>query len=96
MNKLPVIQPILHFEALRKEARVLLRVLLRNDSVPEKYRQFGPVDVAARLSDAQYMVARRYGFKSWSALKARIAPRFHTSPNMVPQSNNPDPKHRFE
>jgi hypothetical protein len=45
----------------------------------ERYRQFGATDVfPVRLPDAQYMVARHYGFKSWVALTA-----FLTSQTLV-------------
>jgi hypothetical protein len=62
------------FETVQKEARRLLHKLQRNDArASERYHQFDAVDVLpARLSDAQYLVARRYGFKSWAALKAFI------------------------
>jgi len=60
------------FSAAQKEARTLLRSLQRRDPVAAgKYNTFDAFDVApARLADAQYLVARRYGFKSWAALKS--------------------------
>jgi len=66
-----------NFEAAQKEARKLLRNLQRKDArSAELYRQFDAIDVLpARLSDAQYLVARRYGFGSWLALKAFLTSR---------------------
>ena len=60
------------FSAAQKEAKALLRSLQRRDPVAaERYRAFDAIDVAPwRLADAQYLVSRRYGFKSWAALKS--------------------------
>jgi hypothetical protein len=66
------LQPLmLDFSAAQKEARALLRSLQKRDPVAERYSAFDAFDVApTRLADAQYLVARRYGFKSWAALKS--------------------------
>jgi hypothetical protein len=60
------------FSAAEKEARALLRSLQRRDLVAAgRYGAFDAFDVSpTRLADAQYLVARRYGFKSWAALKS--------------------------
>jgi hypothetical protein len=60
------------FSAAEKEARALLRSIQRRDLVAAgRYSAFDAFDVSpARLADAQYLVARRYGFKSWAALKS--------------------------
>jgi hypothetical protein len=64
-----------NFEAMQKEARTLLRALQRNDvAAAERYR---PSDVLestshVRLADAQYVIARCYGFRSWASLKDRL------------------------
>jgi hypothetical protein len=60
------------FSAAQKEAKALLRSLQRRDPVPAgRYSTCDESDVSPRrLSDAQYLVARRYGFKSWAALKS--------------------------
>jgi hypothetical protein len=60
------------FSAAQKEARTLLHSLQRRDLVAAgRYSAFDAFDVApTRLTDAQYLVARRYGFKSWAALKS--------------------------
>jgi hypothetical protein len=62
------------FSAAQKEARALLRSLQRRDPVATgRYQEFDAFDVSpTRLADAQYLVARRYGFKSWAALKSRL------------------------
>lgn len=58
--------------AAEKEARALLRSLQRRDpAAAGRYSAFDAADVSpTRLADAQYLVARRYGFKSWAALKS--------------------------
>ena len=64
-----------NFEAIQKEARTLLHALQRNDvAAVERYR---PSDILestshVRLADAQYVIARRYGFRSWANLKDRL------------------------
>src|ERR1700741_374412 len=60
------------FWATEKEARALLRSLQRRDlAAAGRYAAFDAFDVSpTRLADAQYLVARRYGFKSWAALKS--------------------------
>jgi hypothetical protein len=65
-------------QAIKKEARGLLRALQRNDFATTRlYRHSGVVEgnSHARLADAQYIVARRYGFKSWATLKDSLSPR---------------------
>ena len=66
-------QPLMSdFSAAQKEARALLCSLQRRDPLAAgRYSAFDIFDVPpARLADAQYFVARRYGFKSWAALKS--------------------------
>ena len=63
------------FESLQKEARRLLRALKSRDAAAaERYRtaEFLDSSFHARLADAQYMIARRYGFRSWASLKDRL------------------------
>lgn len=63
------------FEDIRKEARELLRDLRRWD-VAAIRRQYSLDCEAgkfpARLADAQYIVAREYGYRSWQNLKQRL------------------------
>jgi hypothetical protein len=62
-------------EAIQKEARALLRALERNDvAATVRYQPFDVLDRTsrARLADAQYVIARYYGFKSWASLKDRL------------------------
>jgi len=70
------------FEAIQKEARKLLRALQQRDAAAtERYQPFDILDRTshARLADAQYIVARRYGFRSWANLREHlIVPRNFT------------------
>jgi len=83
-----------NLEAMQKEARKLLRALQRNDvAATQRYRPFDFLDSTfpARLADAQYIIARRYGFRSWANLKDRlIVRRTKTNPGLP----SPLPRHR--
>jgi hypothetical protein len=62
-------------EAIQKEARALLRALEQNDvAATGRYRPFDVLDRTSRvrLADAQYVIARHYGFKGWASLKDRL------------------------
>ncbi len=64
-----------NFEDIRKEARELLHDLRRCDA--GALRRHHSLDCeagrfAARLADAQYVVAREYGYGSWQKLKQRL------------------------
>jgi hypothetical protein len=66
------LHPRANFEALQKEARKLLHDLKREDvTAAQRYRPLELLDGAssAGLADAQYLIARRYGFRSWKKLK---------------------------
>ena len=61
-----------NFEDIRKEARELLHDLRRLDAAA--LRRHCSLDCEAgrfpaRLADAQYIVAREYGYRSWQKLK---------------------------
>lgn len=63
------------FEDIRKEARELLHDLRRWDAAA--LRRHASLDCEAgrfhaRLADAQYTVAREYGYSSWQKLKQRL------------------------
>ena len=68
-------------EQLKKQAKDLLSAFKDDDpSAVSRFRQHLPRltnHTAPRLSDAQLVVAREYGFASWSKLKAHVqaAPR---------------------
>ena len=65
-------------QAIQKEARALLRALQRNDfATTRRYRDsdVGESIIHAKLPDAQYIIARRYGFKSWANLKDSLKPQ---------------------
>jgi hypothetical protein len=64
-----------HFEDIRKEARELLHDLRQWDA--GAVRRHYSLDCEAgkfpaRLVDAQYIVAREYGYRSWQKLKQRL------------------------
>lgn len=64
-----------HFEDIRKEARELLHDLRRWDAAALRrhYSVDGEAGKSlARLADAQYIVAREYGYRSWQKLKQRL------------------------
>ena len=65
------------FDAAQKEARTLLHKLQQKDvASTERYASFyGTETFPPRLSDAQYLVARRYGSKGWMTLKAHLTSR---------------------
>lgn len=74
MTREEVMLLIPSLEAAQKEAKTLLHNLQQQDVLPERYGQFNATDVSpARRSDAQYLVARYYGFKSWVALRASLS-----------------------
>ena len=83
-----------HFEDIRKEARELLHDLRRWDAAAIK-RQYSVDSEAgkfpARLADAQYTVAREYGYRSWQKLKQRLEANLqdkskHVSTIVAPKS----------
>ena len=64
-----------NLEAIQKEARTLLRALQRNDvAALERYRPYDVLDDTShrRFADAQYLIARRYGFRSWANPKGLL------------------------
>jgi hypothetical protein len=75
-------------EDIRKEARGLLHDLRRWDAAALR-RQYSLDCEAgkfhARLTDAQYIVAREYGYRSWQKLKQRLESNAHDiSKNVSP------------
>jgi hypothetical protein len=64
-----------NFEDVKKEARELLHELRRWDATA--LRRHASLDCeagrfGARLADAQYIIAREYGCRSWQNLKQRL------------------------
>ena len=60
---------------IKKEARDLLDALLRReDTALNRYRSFDPFAgrFEARLDEAQYIIAREYGYRSWRRLAERV------------------------
>ena len=59
-------------EHLKGQAKSLLRMLRDGDATAaERCRSVG-AEPGSRLADAQHVVAREYGFPSWSRLKAHV------------------------
>ena len=61
--------------AMHEEAKRLFHALQRKDvAATYRYRLFDVLEGSfhARLADAQYIIARRYGFKSWTNLKESL------------------------
>lgn len=64
-----------NLEHLKKQAKQLLRQLCRGDSAAgELFAAHAPVleGVAAKLADAQHVLAREYGFTTWAELKQHV------------------------
>ena len=64
-----------NFEDVKREARELLHQLRRWDATA--LRRHASLDCeagrfGARLADAQYIIAREYGYRSWQNLKQRL------------------------
>jgi len=62
-------------EDIRKEARDLLNALRRRDPAAlKRYHSFDPIAgmLEPRLDDAQYIIAREYGYSSWLKLRAHF------------------------
>ena|ERR1700741_1660297 len=59
----------------RKRQEHCCALLQRNDvAALERYRPYDVLDDTShrRLADAQYLIARRYGFRSWANLKGLL------------------------
>ena len=64
-----------NLENIKQEARELLHALRCGDvSALRRYDSFDPLagTLDPRLADAQYVIAREYGFNSWQKLKASL------------------------
>ena len=75
-----------NLEDIRKEARELLYDLRRWDAAA--LRRHYSLDCEAgkfpaRLADAQYIVAREYGYGSWQKLKQRLEGNLQDTPTSV-------------
>ena len=67
-----------NLEAIKKEARKLLRAVRQSDvATVEQYRVFDILESTSHITlpDAQYVLARRYGFKSWTDLLENLNPQ---------------------
>lgn len=64
-----------NFEDIRKEARLLFHRLRGRDVVAlRRYYSFDPFAgmFEPRIYEAQYIIAREYGFGSWQKLEAHL------------------------
>jgi len=69
-------------EAIEEEARILFHDLRQGSvAASEQYNHFDPEAGSfwPRLSDAQYAVARKYGYKSWKQLIKKTMRRMRRS-----------------
>lgn len=69
-------------EEMRREARNLLRDLLRREATAvARYYSLDPLadTCKPRLADAQYLIAREYGCASWRKLEERLRSRVQES-----------------
>nr|HEV7955097.1 ankyrin repeat domain-containing protein [Candidatus Acidoferrales bacterium] len=61
-----------NLEHLKKQAKALLREFQqKKPAAIEKFNSL-PGKIRPRLSDAQYLIAREYGFETWAKLKERV------------------------
>jgi len=67
-----LLPPTANLEHLKKQAKALLRAFRRNE--PHAVEQFSTLrlNAAPKLSDAQHLIARTYGFESWPRLKEHV------------------------
>jgi hypothetical protein len=80
------------FEDIQKEARELLHHLRRRDAAALS-RHYSLDCEAGRfqvmLADAQYIIAREYGYRSWQKLKQRLEGHLQDTPaNAAPISRD--------
>jgi ankyrin repeat protein len=62
-----------NLEHLKKQARTLLRQSLASDpSATARFAAFGVNSATPKLADALHVLAREYGFDTWTALKVHI------------------------
>jgi hypothetical protein len=62
-------------DGMKKEARILLHGLLRQDSAAlRRYYSTDPLagSSSPRLEDAQYVIAREHGYSSWRKLEVHV------------------------
>ena len=60
-------------EHLKKQAKELLHSVQAQDpTAAERFRSLGIVPADAKLADAQHVIAREYGFSSWTTLKEHV------------------------
>lgn len=71
---LPALPERPSLEQLRKQAKDLLRLLRDGDSVAaQRFRVHKPQLADATLADAQFVLAREFGFESWAKLVHHVA-----------------------
>ncbi|MBX7131146.1 MAG: ankyrin repeat domain-containing protein [Fimbriimonadaceae bacterium] len=59
-----------NLEHLKSQAKDLLKAFYRGDA--DAIERLGPLSAEPKLHDAQFALARDYGFKSWDALRAQV------------------------
>ena len=83
-------------ENLRKQAKSLLKSVLTNE--PDALAEIDALNLRSRssnpggfvLSDAQFVIARRYGFTSWTTLKnhVEVVSRYSAWPNALKSADD--------
>lgn len=71
---------------LKKQAKALLRAFRRNE--PEAVEAFGTLGLkrTPKLADAQHLVAREYGFRTWPELKTHVEASAQISEDVLRQA----------
>jgi hypothetical protein len=70
-----ILPPRPNLEHLKAQAKALLRSLEEKSSdALERYRAIASASLssAPKLADAQFVIAREYGFESWPKLKSHV------------------------
>lgn len=70
------LSPATHVEDVKREARDLLHAIRKHDAVAfGRFQSYDPLAaLQPRLADAQYIIAREYGYSSWRKLTQRLEP----------------------
>lgn len=66
--------PAAHFKDVKREARDLLHAIRKHEACAfGRFQSYDPLaGLHPRLADAQYIVAREYGYSSWRKLTQRL------------------------
>jgi hypothetical protein len=82
----------LFLKDIEKEARILLHQMHQGDAAAlARWHSLDPEagTFQPRIADAQYLVAREYGFGSWQKLKTTVTREFRDAPSPIGQGLSP-------